>query len=55
MTGVQTCALPIYRFDADTKATFYDLYTKVDAGIDPTIPTESEVKSTTNEGEEVPF
>jgi hypothetical protein len=43
------------RFDADTKATFYDLYTKVDAGIDPTIPTESEVKSTTNEGEEVPF
>ena len=24
------------RFDADTKITFLDLYTKIDAGIDPT-------------------
>jgi hypothetical protein len=43
------------RFDADTKATFFDLYTKVDAGIDPTVTTEPEVKSTTNESEEIPF
>ena len=43
------------RFDADTKATFFDLYTKVDAGVDPTVAPPSEVKSTTNEGEEIPF
>ena len=43
------------RFDADTKATFFDLYTKVDAGVDPTVAPPSEVKPTTNEGEEIPF
>ena len=43
------------RFDADTKATFFDLYTKVDAGIDPTVTTESEVKSAATENEEIPF
>ena len=42
------------RFDADTKATFYDLYTKVDAGVDTTAnakPAETSI----NETEEMPF
>ena len=43
------------RFDADTKATFFDLYTKVDAGIDPTVTAEPEVKPAATEGEEIPF
>ena len=43
------------RFDADTKATFFDLYTKVDAGIDPTVTAESEVKPAATESEEIPF
>jgi len=44
------------RFDADTKATFYDLYTKVDAGIDPVAAAEPEpVKSAAESTEEVPF
>ena len=43
------------RFDADTKATFFDLYTKVDAGIDPTVTPEPEVKANVNESEEIPF
>ena len=40
------------RFDADTKATFFDLYTKIDAGIDPTEKVEA-----TNPAnpEEIPF
>ena len=43
------------RFDADTKATFFDLYTKVDAGIDPTVTAEPEVKPAATESEEIPF
>jgi hypothetical protein len=43
------------RFDADTKITFLDLYTKIDAGIDPTVTPEPEVKVNVNEGEEMPF
>jgi len=43
------------RFDADTKATFFDLYTKVDAGIDPIVTLEPEVKANVNESEEIPF
>ena len=43
------------RFDADTKATFFDLYTKVDAGIDPTVTAEQEVKPAATESEEIPF
>jgi hypothetical protein len=31
------------------------LYTKVDAGVDPTVVSPSEAKPTTNEGEEIPF
>jgi MoxR-like ATPase len=43
------------RFDADTKATFFDLYTKVDAGVDPTVATAPEVKPAATESEEIPF
>jgi hypothetical protein len=39
------------RFDVDTKATFFDLYTKIDAGIDPTEKVEVE----TSNPEEIPF
>jgi hypothetical protein len=43
------------RFDADTKITFLDLYTKIDAGIDPneSVPTEQIEPVTTSE--EQPF
>jgi hypothetical protein len=43
------------RFDADTKITFLDLYTKIDAGIDPneSLPTEQIEPVTTSE--EQPF
>ena len=43
------------RFDADTKATFLDLYTKIDAGIDPSesVPTEQVEPVTTSD--EQPF
>ena len=43
------------RFDADTKVTFFDLYTKVDAGIDPSVVSAPEVKPAVNENEEMPF
>ena len=42
------------RFDADTKATFFDLYTKIDAGIDPTEKAEEPSVEPVNP-EEVPF
>ena len=55
MTGVQTCALPIFndkmkaielcvsRFDENTKMSFLDLYTKIDAG-ESLEPVQEEVK-----------
>ncbi len=50
MDAIQYC---INRFDGETKSSFLDLYTKIDAGIDPTAtpaePTQPEVK------EEIPF
>jgi|688.fasta_scaffold109423_2 hypothetical protein len=42
------------RFDADTKITFLDLYTKIDAGIDPNEVTASESVTPTTP-EEIPF
>ena len=42
------------RFDADTKATFFDLYTKIDAGIDPTEKAEEPSVEPVNP-EEIPF
>jgi hypothetical protein len=47
MEAIKYC---INRFDGETKTAFLDLYTKIDAGIDPT----AEVKSETNT-DEVPF
>jgi MoxR-like ATPase len=50
MDAIQYC---INRFDAETKNSFLDLYTKIDAGIDPTsepIESAEEVNS-----EEIPF
>jgi hypothetical protein len=50
MDAIQYC---INRFDGETKSSFLDLYTKIDAGIDPTAqPAQPEVKES---GEEVPF
>jgi len=43
------------RFDADTKATFFDLYTKIDAGIDPTAKTEEAPNEFVKNTEEIPF
>jgi hypothetical protein len=43
------------RFDADTKATFFDLYTKIDAGVDPTVKTEESVVDSAKNTEEIPF
>ena len=51
MDAIQYC---INRFDAETKNSFLDLYTKIDAGIDPTsAPIESAKVRT--EDEEIPF
>jgi hypothetical protein len=47
MDAIKYC---INRFDGETKTAFLDLYSKIDAGIDPT----AEVKSETNT-DEVPF
>jgi hypothetical protein len=43
------------RFDADTKITFLDLYTKIDAGIDPTESVTSEQIEPVTTSEEQPF
>jgi len=51
LKAIQFC---LNRFDTDTKVTFLDLYTKIDAGIDPTVaaPVAAEV---TDSSVEVPF
>jgi hypothetical protein len=41
------------RFDDDTKASFVDLYTKIDAGINPDAPPVVVPEETTSE--EIPF
>lgn len=50
MDAIQYC---INRFDAETKNSFLDLYTKIDAGIDPTV--QPEVKAEMPNDEEHPF
>ncbi len=50
MDAIQYC---INRFDGETKSAFLDLYTKIDAGIDPTA--QPEVKVGPVESEEIPF
>ena len=52
---LKAISLCLNRFDDDTKASFLDLYTKIDAGIDPNaVPTTESVDSTPNT-EEHPF
>jgi hypothetical protein len=43
------------RFDADTKATFLDLYTKIDAGIDPSESVSTEQVEPVTTSDEHPF
>ena len=43
------------RFDADTKATFFDLYTKIDAGIDVNAVVEETSAEPAKNTEEIPF
>jgi hypothetical protein len=49
MDAIQYC---INRFDAETKNSFLDLYTKIDAGIDPT---SEPIESAEVNSEEIPF
>ena len=48
MEAIKYC---INRFDAETKTAFLDLYSKIDAGIDPA----AEMSSSTAVTEEIPF
>ena len=50
LKAIQFC---LNRFDTDTKVTFLDLYTKIDAGIDPTVTTPA--PEVTDPSVEVPF
>ena len=47
MKSIELC---VNRFDDDTKESFMDLYTKIDAGVDPLAETES-VNETEEEDE----
>ena len=50
---IKSINLCLNRFDDDTKASFIDLYTKIDAGIDPTAaPAEVKMEESTDE---IPF
>jgi hypothetical protein len=55
MKAIELC---LNRFDDDTKLSFLDLYTKVDAGANTQIimaSTEPTVPDEVNAGEEIPF
>ena len=43
MKAIELC---VARFDEDTKASFMDLYTKIDAGVDVSGETSEEVSDT---------
>ena len=51
---IKAINLCLNRFDDDTKASFVDLYTKIDAGINPDAPPVV-VPETTQQSEEIPF
>ena len=51
---MKSIGLCLNRFDDDTKASFVDLYTKIDAGINPDA-TPVVVPETTQQSEEIPF
>ena len=52
---MQAIELCVARFDDDTKASFIDLYTKIDAGVDVSGSEEEEITSNEIEDEEPPF
>ena len=52
---MQAIELCVARFDDDTKASFIDLYTKIDAGVDVSGGEEEEITSNEIEDEEPPF
>jgi len=52
MTAIQ---LTVNRFDTETKESFLDLYTKIDAGVDVTSINESSQDDDDDDGEELPF
>ena len=52
---MQAIELCVARFDDDTKASFIDLYTKIDAGVDVSGSEEEEITSNEIENEETPF
>ena len=52
---MQAIELCVARFDDDTKASFIDLYTKIDAGVDVSGSEEEEITSNEIEDEESPF
>ena len=53
MKSIELC---VNRFDDDTKESFMDLYTKIDAGVDPLAEAESVNESDEDEDEaEAPF
>jgi hypothetical protein len=52
MTAIQ---LTVNRFDTETKESFIDLYTKIDAGVDPETLTGQVEDAEEEEAEEVTF
>ena len=52
MKAIQLC---LNRFDDDTKASFIDLYTKINAGINPEAPPVVVPEEETKTSEEIPF
>jgi len=52
---IKAISLCLNRFDDDTKASFLDLYTKIDAGVDPTAQPEVKVWVEESKDEEHPF
>ena len=52
MKAIELC---VARFDDETKESFLDLYTKVDAGVDPLASTEEEIPSDDTPEEEPDF
>jgi hypothetical protein len=51
---IKSINLCLNRFDDDTKASFVDLYTKIDAGINPDAPPVVAPQEATT-SEEIPF
>ena len=52
MKSIELC---VSRFDEDTKSSFLDLYSKIDAGVDPLAEVESTEESENDVEEEAPF